>query len=460
MKKVFMFGIDGASPELIFDKWLEELPTIKYLMERGCYARLNSSIPPSTILSWTSMLSGKDPSEFDVFSYTYLDEKGNKQLTSSNNLKVERIWEIISKEDKKSIVLNVPLTYPIREFSGFGTGGFLTPNLSEKSAYPKELLEIIKGTFPNYCFDVSVGLASYKNLGKEEMIKKIYEMTEVQIEVLKFLLQNKEWDFAMWVCIGTDRLQHTMWSYIDENHIKFKGETEFKNTIKDYYKYLDKKLSEILEIIGEEVTTILVSDHGFNKMDGRVNLNDWFRKEGYLVLKKELEAPEKFDSKNVDWSKTKAHAVGAYFGRVFFNKKSRGPEGILDEVEVAGLQEEIIGKLKYFEKPDKEKMDMKFFKPQDIYKGQYIENSPDLYIYFDNLIWGINNDVGNKGLFSETTLIGSDDGGHAPQGIFLMSGKEVESKGELEEVGVLDIMPTALSKLGLQKEEFRGRKIK
>ena len=35
-KKVFVFGIDGAPPELIFDKWLNELPNIRRLMEKGC----------------------------------------------------------------------------------------------------------------------------------------------------------------------------------------------------------------------------------------------------------------------------------------------------------------------------------------------------------------------------------------------------------------------------------------
>ena len=123
--KVFVFGIDGAPPELIFDRWKSDLPTIQRLMREGCYAKLNSTVPPSTIIAWSSMMSGKNPAEFDVYSYTYENEKGETKIVSSDNLKTERIWDLISRKGKKSIVLNVPLTYPVKPFNGFGASGFL-----------------------------------------------------------------------------------------------------------------------------------------------------------------------------------------------------------------------------------------------------------------------------------------------------------------------------------------------
>ena len=53
MSKVFVFGIDGAMPEKVFGEWLEELPNINKLMKQGCYAKLNSTIPPLSIVAWT-----------------------------------------------------------------------------------------------------------------------------------------------------------------------------------------------------------------------------------------------------------------------------------------------------------------------------------------------------------------------------------------------------------------------
>jgi len=68
MKKVFVFGVDGAMPEKIFGEWLDELPNIKRLMfNDGCYAKLNSTIPPVSIVAWASMTTGKRPADHGVF---------------------------------------------------------------------------------------------------------------------------------------------------------------------------------------------------------------------------------------------------------------------------------------------------------------------------------------------------------------------------------------------------------
>ena len=73
---------------------------------------MNSTIPPSTIVAWNSMMSGKDTSEIGVFSYTYKDEEGNSRLVSSKNIKCRLLWDLLGEQNKKSIALYVPLSYP------------------------------------------------------------------------------------------------------------------------------------------------------------------------------------------------------------------------------------------------------------------------------------------------------------------------------------------------------------
>src|SRR3989344_9631164 len=102
-KRVFILGIDGAPPELIFDKWKDELPNIKRLMEQGSWAKMNSAIPPSTIVAWNSMISGKDTSEIGVFSYTYKDEKGESKIVDSSRIKCKLMWDILGEQGKKTI---------------------------------------------------------------------------------------------------------------------------------------------------------------------------------------------------------------------------------------------------------------------------------------------------------------------------------------------------------------------
>lgn len=457
-KKVFILGIDGAPPQLVFEEWREHLPNIKEMLRHSVYGRMMSTIPPSTIVAWNSMLTGKDPSFFDVYSYTFKDEENKTQLTNSKNVKEARLWKLLEKYGKRSIILNVPLTYPVEELNGIMISDFLTPEFNDKSVYPLKLKNEIKEKYGrDYIFDVGVGLAGYKQFDTEQMIQKVYEMTEMQLDVAFNLIQKEKWDFCMTVLIGSDRMQHTMWRLFDKTHRRHPGKNQYQAAIRDYYTYLDKKIGELKELLGEDAYLIIASDHGFDKMEGRINLNDWLIKEGYLVIKEKPTSPQKLDFSKVDWAKTKAYSIGAYFGRIYFNRKARdAANGILDEEEVSALQQELIQKLSTLKNDRGEEIDNKFYLPQDVYAGPYLKESPDLYIYFDDLRWGVNNDVGNVGFYSQETTKGSDDAGHAPVGLFLLHHPSFSEK-DLGTINIIDVLPTIYNLYGLKKpKDLKG----
>ena len=183
--RVFVFGIDGAAPELVFGKWLDDLPNIKKCIDKGMYAKVNSTIPPSTIVAWNSMFSGKDTSEIGVFSYTYKDENDETKLVSSLNVKTDLIWDILGKY-KKTIALYVPLSYPVKPINGVMVSGFLTPDVNGRCAYPESVREKIKEMEnSDLFFDVAGGLASHKGLEIDSLLERTYKMTDMQIKLLK-----------------------------------------------------------------------------------------------------------------------------------------------------------------------------------------------------------------------------------------------------------------------------------
>jgi len=461
MAKVFVFGVDGAMPEYVFGKWKNDLPNISKMLDSGKKGLLQTSVPPSSIVAWTSMLSGKDPSHFDVYTYTYKDSENKIQISNSDCVKDKRIWEYLDPAGKKSVLVSVPLTYPVRPLNGAMIGGFLTPSFNEKSVYPESLRSEIRDLIGHdYMFDVNVGLAGYKSLETDAMIEGVYKMTEDQCKVVKNLLAKKDWDFFINVMLGSDRLQHTMWRFMDPSHRRYPGSSAYENVIFEYYKYLDRQLGEMMALCDEDTYFMFVSDHGFDKMDARFNLNDWLIREGYLVMKfgVDLSSATKLKLDLVDWSKTRAYALGAYFGRLYFNKKSRdASNGILSDSEAFALQDEIIGKLEGLKNDRGEEMENKFFKPQEIYDGKYVASGPDLYVFFDNLRFGVNNDIGNSGSFSERTLKGSDDAGHSPLGCFLISHPSLNSE-DLGVVDITDVLPTILSVLDVEIPlELKGK---
>lgn len=447
-KKVFIFGIDGAPPELIFDKWLPELPNIKKLMDQGCYARINSTIPPSTIIAWNAMLSGKDPSELGIFSYTYKDSAGKSKIVNSSKINCRLIWDVLSEKDKRSVALYVPLSYPVSKINGVMVGGFLTPALNENSAHPKEILEKIQ-SYPNseIFFDVAVGLAGHKAVPIQELLDKTYKMTEMQLDLLKETLTKQDWDFFISVMIGTDRLQHMLWRHFDKTHRKFIENSPHKNSLKDYYIYLDKKLGEILELVDENTTVIVTSDHGMVKQEGKININNWLMQEGYLVLKEGLNFTEKkrFNTDFVDMDKTLAYGGGAYNARVYINKDNVG--------DYKSFRDQLSAKIKEITDDKGNKLDTKVYYAEEVYENPDNKECPDLTVYFDDLRWASNPDLGQTGLYSWETAVGADSAGHSRQGSFVIAGKNIEQKGNIGEIEIRQVAPTVLKILEVEKPE-------
>ena len=68
-KKVVVIGLDCASPELVFDRWLSKLPNIKRLVDTGIYGPIESSIPPITVPAWTTFVTSKNPGQLGFFGF-------------------------------------------------------------------------------------------------------------------------------------------------------------------------------------------------------------------------------------------------------------------------------------------------------------------------------------------------------------------------------------------------------
>ncbi|MBI4052763.1 MAG: alkaline phosphatase family protein [Candidatus Diapherotrites archaeon] len=468
-KKVFVFGIDGAPPKLVFGEWKKHLPNISRLMEKGAYAKIRSTVPPSTIIAWNALASGRDPGELGVYSYTRFEPQSDGvRLVDSTLKKKPQIWDILSEKGKKSVVLNVPLTFPVRKINGIMVSDFMTPGFKYDCVYPeefkKEMLELLGGE--EYVFDVA-GFTGYKKLDVDDLLNRTYKMTEMHFKLMEHCLKNKEWDFFMAVVIGTDRLNHMLWRFFDEKHVNFQGDSPYKNAVRDFYAFVDKKLGELLKLLPDNTSIIVSSDHGMERMDGRVNLNDWLRREGYLVLKKEFEnetaeKPARLRLSGIDWQKTKAFAVGGYQGRIYLNRdrKALGHKGILGKDECDWLGGELEKKLLAIRGGKGEKLDNKVFFAKDIYKNGFDDECPEMIVYFDNLVWGVNNDVGNKGLYSTSTTVGSDDAGHAPEGSFVIVDEKIGGRGDMGTISILDVFPTMMDILGEEKpKDLQGKSL-
>ena len=67
--RVLVVGLDCATPDHVFDRFLPGLPALRDLVASGQWGRLESTIPPLRVPAWAAMMSGKDPGVLGVYGF-------------------------------------------------------------------------------------------------------------------------------------------------------------------------------------------------------------------------------------------------------------------------------------------------------------------------------------------------------------------------------------------------------
>ena len=212
-----MIGLDCAEPTLVFEQWRSELPTLNRLLTHGAFGRLRSSDPPITVPAWASMLSGLDPGQLGFYGFRNRRDYSYEGMTiaSGSSVKADRVWDVAGKAGKRSVVVGVPQTYPVKPMEGWLVSCFLTPPGAEKFTWPPELKDEIGQVLDGAPYEVDVH--NFRTDNKAQLLADLYRMTDKRFKVLHHLL-HKPWDFGMVVEMGTDRIHHGFWAFMDPRH--------------------------------------------------------------------------------------------------------------------------------------------------------------------------------------------------------------------------------------------------
>ncbi|MGQ3686313.1 MAG: alkaline phosphatase family protein [Candidatus Loosdrechtia sp.] len=454
-KKVIVIGLDCATPQLVFDEWIDDLPNMKKLINSGIYGELESIIPPITVPAWTAMVTGKDPGELGCYGFRNRKDYSYDQLSFANSLGVKdnTLWDILSKKGKKSILVGVPQTYPPKPINGCMISCFLTLGTKNQYTYPPELKDEIEAVAGGYMLDVD----DFRSENKQRILDDIYKMTEKRFKVARHLLNTKEWDFFMMVEMGIDRIHHGFWKYTDKTHRSYEHGSPFNHAIFDYYQYVDREIGVILSLLEKDTTVLVVSDHGAKKMDGGICINEWLLKEGFLALKNKPDTVTPIEKAEIDWGKTKAWGEGGYYSRLFLNIKGREPHGTIKSEDYEKTRDELKEKLEALGDEEGRPIGSKVYKPQEIYK-ECNGIPPDLIVLFGDLSWRSIGSIGHGKVHVFENDRGIDYANHSQQGIFIMSDLANTHSKKLTKVHLLDIAPTILNLFGMETQNsLRGK---
>jgi len=443
--KALVIGLDCAAPQWVFERWLDDLPNLRALTERGTYGVLRSCEPPITVPAWSVMTSSRSPGTLGFYGFRNRRDYSYDALAfaDSRAVRVPRVWDLLSTAGRPVIVLGVPQTYPVSRVDGVMISCFLTPDTERSQyTYPAELKDEIEGVVGRYMVDVE----NFRTDEKASLLEQIEEMTEKRFRVAEHLLETRPWDLFFMVEMGTDRIHHAFWRFFDAEHRLYEPGNPFEAAVLDYYKALDEKLGRLLRFADEGTAVLVVSDHGAKRMDGGICINEWLRREGYLVLKEEPAEPQRLTPDMIDWERTTAWGEGGYYCRLFLNVAGREPQGLVSSEDYERVRSELREKLEGLGDDEGKPIGTVAHRPEDLYaerKGIV----PDLLVYFGDLYWRSVGQVGTGTVHVFENDTGPDDANHAHEGLYVLVADGVPP-GRGPERDIRDVAPTLLDLLG------------
>ncbi len=277
--RAVVVGIDGL-PYSLLERLAADgvMPYMGTLAGAGNLSRMKVTLPEISAVSWPSFMTGADPGTHGIYGFTDL-KPGSYEMVfpAFRDLKCPTFWDKLGDSGKRCIVLNQPGTYPARPIQGVLVSGFVAIELV-KAVYPPSWIGKIKRL--NYQIDIDTQLCR-KN--RRQLFVELDRTLESRRAALDTLWEQEQWDYFQAVVTGTDRLQHYIWSAIeDENHEYHEKVMNYYNAVDSFVKHVHEKYLALTGESGPGKGFFMLSDHGFCAIRQEVYLNAWLAKEGFL----------------------------------------------------------------------------------------------------------------------------------------------------------------------------------
>jgi predicted AlkP superfamily phosphohydrolase/phosphomutase len=217
-------------------------------------------------------------------------------------------------------------------------------------------------------------------IGEDPFLQQCQEIHREREEMFFDALRKTRKGSVVCVFDITDRVQHMfMRFHQDRTWGALIEDPRYENTLRDLYIQMDELVGRIMSRIDPATTLMVLSDHGFKPFRRAVELNRWLQQNGYLAERADATTPDLLQ--RVDWSQTRAYAVG--FGGIYLNLAGREARGIVRRDEAAPLKREIAEKLKALYDPKHERSPVaEVYDRRTSYSGPYVADAPDLIVGF------------------------------------------------------------------------------
>jgi len=462
MTRTFVLGLDGASWRLL-DPWIEDgtLPNLAAVREAGTWAESRSCLPPVTFPNWKCYASGKDPGGFGIFWFERVDLAAGEITTcNGSDFDTLELWDYLNDEGYRTGVINMPSTYPPREIDGVMVAG--GPDAVEGEyrsieggyATPEGLAAELESRF-GYRVHPDPLLSSDEETGAE--VEAILELFEARFEAATALLDERDLSFVHLTLFYLNVLHHFFWD----------GEPTRRG-----WQVVDEWIGRLHD--REDLTLLLMSDHGSAPTQTEFYVNEWLAEHGYqartrtvedyfqrvgltrenaLALAKRLgvvdllarTVPERLQERvpqeaglkrgrkldAIDLPNTRAVASG------------QGPIYCNPAFDVESVREGLVADLETVE-DDHRRLFTNVHRGEDIYSGPYVEVAPAVVLEQRPGVH-VNDGMGGGEVTTAPDRWAAEN---TNTGIFAAAGPDVAADGEREPISITDLAPTILAGFG------------
>ena len=293
---LLVVGIDGATFDLI-EPLEGRMPALEGLMERGVRAELQAAEPMFSPLLWTTMSTGKTPEQHGVHGFA----------VHADACQAARFWEIMEDAGMTTGIYKWLVSYPPQELSAFQVPAWLAPATEtwpEELSFIKEIelsrrlkrkqvqatrsnLDLVlDGLQHGFRFGTIAAAARFsaaeKILGPDpERAHRDGQLIRVMMDrdLFVFLLHQHRPRVASYTDYATDAIGHRFWKYHQPelfDGVPPAGVDRWGDSLEQAYLQADDVLAELLALLHPDARVVVVSDHGFQALQGGADSGMFF----------------------------------------------------------------------------------------------------------------------------------------------------------------------------------------
>lgn len=286
-RRVLLVGWDAADWKVIEPLMASgHMPHLAGLVDRGVMGNITTLQPMLSPMLWTSIATGKRPYKHGVLGFSEVVAKtGAVRPVSSQSRRTKAIWNILHQEGLACHVIGWWPSQPVEPVRGVMVSNHfhvasappgapwpvprtavhppeLAAELAELRIHPLEL----DGETLQFFVPRADEIDQQADQRLVPLAKVIAECVSVNAVATRVLAKRPEWDFAAVYLDAIDHFSHGFMRY-HPPRLPWIPERDFdlySQVISAAYVLHDRMLGGLLQVAGDDVTVIVLSDHGFH----------------------------------------------------------------------------------------------------------------------------------------------------------------------------------------------------